>query len=336
MKIILDKITKKYSNTTALNEVSLNIKKNKITAILGPSGCGKTTLLRIIAGLIKQNDGDIYFNDKRVNNLPTQKRNAAMVFQNYALFPHLSVKENIAYGLKNQIKDKKIIKEKVNTVLDMVKLNNLGNRKINELSGGQQQRVALARAIVINPNVLLFDEPLSNLDEKLRESMRYQIKKLQNKTKITTIYVTHDQREALALADEIVVMNKGDINQIDTPERLYKYPKNAFVADFLGQKNIFSINFLKEIADNKNIIIPNNKKVKQFLIRPEEIIISKNGIKCKIVDKENRGNIYRYTLEFNNNFLIMDLINRLDSQVYSINEYIYIDFSKDSIHFLEK
>ena len=334
MRILLDQITKEYADVKALKDISLEIKPKKITAILGPSGCGKTTLLRIIAGLIKQSTGNIYFNDENINHLPTQKRNAAMVFQNYALFPHLTVEENIAYGLKNQTKDKELINRKVKKILETVQLENLGHRKIDELSGGQQQRVALARAIVINPQVLLFDEPLSNLDEKLRESMRHQIKNLQRETRITTVYVTHDQREALAIADEIIVMNHGVINQIDTPENLYKYPKNVFVADFLGQKNIYPVKFLDDLTPDTLIEKPKDSLLNRFLIRPEEIVFKDNGVNCRVINRDNLGNIYRYTLELNNTPIIVDAINRLDQRVYTIGDYVSISFSKESIHFL--
>jgi ABC-type Fe3+/spermidine/putrescine transport system ATPase subunit len=334
MRILLDQITKEYADVKALKNISLEIKPKKITAILGPSGCGKTTLLRIIAGLIKQSTGNIYFNDENINHLPTQKRNAAMVFQNYALFPHLTVKENIAYGLKNQTKDKELINSKVKEILETVQLDNLGHRKIDELSGGQQQRVALARAIVINPQVLLFDEPLSNLDEKLRESMRHQIKNLQRETEITTVYVTHDQREALAIADQIIVMNHGVINQIDSPENLYKYPNNVFVADFLGQKNIYPIEFLDELISDALIEKPKDSLLNRFLIRPEEIILTDKGVNCRVINRDNLGNIYRYTLELNNTPIIVDAINRLDQRVYTIGDSVSINFSKESIHFL--
>jgi len=335
MRILLDQITKEYADVKALKDISLEIKPKKITAILGPSGCGKTTLLRIIAGLIKQSTGNIYFNDENINHLPTQKRNAAMVFQNYALFPHLTVKDNIAYGLKNQTKDKELINSKVKKILETVQLDNLGHRKIDELSGGQQQRVALARAIVINPQVLLFDEPLSNLDEKLRESMRHQIKNLQRETQITTVYVTHDQREALAIADEIIVMNHGVINQIDTPENLYKYPENIFVADFLGQKNIYPIEFLDDLTPDHIIEKPKDSLLNRFLIRPEEIVFNDKGVNCHVINRDNLGNIYRYTLELNNTPIIVDAINRLDQRVYTIGDTVSISFSKESIHFLK-
>jgi ABC-type Fe3+/spermidine/putrescine transport system ATPase subunit len=335
MRILLDQITKEYADIKALKNISLEVKPKKITAILGPSGCGKTTLLRIIAGLIKQSSGNIYFNDENINHLPTQKRNATMVFQNYALFPHLTVQENIAYGLKNQTKDKGLITRQVKKILETVQLDNLGHRKIDELSGGQQQRVALARAIVINPQVLLFDEPLSNLDEKLRESMRHQIKNLQRETQITTVYVTHDQREALAIADEIIVMNHGVINQIDTPQNLYKYPKNVFVADFLGQKNIFPIDFLNSLTPNISVEIPKDSLLNRFLIRPEEIVFQDHGVSCRVINRDNLGNIYRYTLKLNNTPITVDAINRLDQRVYTIGDYVSISFSKESIHFLK-
>lgn len=335
MEIKLKNITKKYTDTLALDNINLNIKKEKITAILGPSGCGKTTLLRIVSGLLKQDSGDIFFNDKNVNNISAQNRDTSLVFQNYALFPHMNVEKNISYGLKNKIKDKKIIKNKVKDILKMVELTGLEKRKIDELSGGQQQRVALARAIVTNPKILLFDEPLSNLDEKLRESMRNQIKNIQRLTKITTIYVTHDQREALALADEIVVMKKGKIKQISNPIDLYRLPKDEFIANFLGQKNIFKFDILRKINFDSNLKNSNKYINKKILLRPEEIFIRKNGIKGVIKGIENRGNIIRYRVDIKNIEIIVDKLNLSFEKNYRIEDVVYLDFNEKSLHLLD-
>ena len=237
-RVIIQNAVKRYGDFTALNGVSLDIQEGEFFTLLGPSGCGKTTLLRMIAGFNSIEGGDFYFGEKRINDVPAHKRDIGMVFQNYAIFPHLTVRENVAYGLKARKMPAKEIKPKVDEALELVQISHLADRKPNELSGGQQQRVALARAFVIEPSVLLMDEPLSNLDAKLRVQMRSVIKKLQRRLGITTIYVTHDQEEALTMSDTVVVMNGGKVQQIGTPEDIYNEPKNAFVADFIGDSNI--------------------------------------------------------------------------------------------------
>ena len=236
-RVIIKNAVKKYGNFTALNGVSLDIKQGEFFTLLGPSGCGKTTLLRMIAGFNTVDGGEICFDDKVINGLEAHKRDIGMVFQNYAIFPHLTVAENVAYGLKARKYPKEKIPAKVDEALDLVQIKNLRDRKPNELSGGQQQRVALARAFVVEPGVLLMDEPLSNLDAKLRVQMRTVIKKLQRRLGITTIYVTHDQEEALAISDRIAVINEGNVMQVGTPEAIYKKPENAFVAGFIGVSN---------------------------------------------------------------------------------------------------
>lgn len=235
--VIIKEAVKKYGDFTALKGVDLEIKPGEFFTLLGPSGCGKTTLLRMIAGFNSVDGGEIRFDDKVINNLEAHKRDIGMVFQNYAIFPHLTVAENVAYGLKAKKYPKDRIPAKVEEALDLVQIKQLKDRKPNELSGGQQQRVALARAFVIEPGVLLMDEPLSNLDAKLRVQMRTVIKKLQRRLGITTIYVTHDQEEALAISDRIAVMKEGLIMQVGTPENIYKKPRNEFVAGFIGVSN---------------------------------------------------------------------------------------------------
>jgi len=235
--VIIKEAVKKYGDFTALNGVSLDIKPGEFFTLLGPSGCGKTTLLRMIAGFNTVDGGEIYFDEKQLNNVPAHKRDIGMVFQNYAIFPHLTVAENVAYGLKAKKVPKDQIEKRVEEALELVQILKLKDRKPNELSGGQQQRVALARAFVIEPSVLLMDEPLSNLDAKLRVQMRTVIKKLQRRLGITTIYVAHDQEEALAISDRIAVMKEGHIMQVGTPESIYKKPENTFVAGFIGVSN---------------------------------------------------------------------------------------------------
>ncbi|MEG0852758.1 MAG: ABC transporter ATP-binding protein [Angelakisella sp.] len=235
--VIVKEAVKKYGDFTALKGVSLEVKSGEFFTLLGPSGCGKTTLLRMIAGFNSVDGGEICFGDKVINNVDAHKRDIGMVFQNYAIFPHLTVAENVAYGLKAKKTPKDEMQRRVNDALAQVQIEALGNRRPNELSGGQQQRVALARAFVIEPGVLLMDEPLSNLDAKLRVQMRTVIKKLQRRLGITTIYVTHDQEEALAISDRIAVMKDGVIMQVGTPEEIYKKPQSPFVAGFIGVSN---------------------------------------------------------------------------------------------------
>ena len=231
-------LVKKYGDGLAVDHISLDVQDGEFLTLLGPSGCGKTTMLRAIAGLIEIDSGDIYFGDQRMNDVPPHRRSTALVFQSYALFPHMTIRENIAFGLRMRSVPPKSREARVNEVMAMVGLEGLLDRKPGTLSGGQQQRVALARAVVTQPDVLLFDEPLSNLDAKLRERLRIEIRELQRRLKITSIYVTHDQTEAMVISDRIVVMNKGRIEQIGDPMTIYQHPVSSFTADFIGQANI--------------------------------------------------------------------------------------------------
>lgn len=284
--ISIENAVKRFGKDTIINGLSLDIKPGEFFTLLGPSGCGKTTLLRMIIGFNSIEGGEIKVDQKVINNIPTNKRNMGMVFQNYAIFPHMSVKDNVAFGLKNRKVPASQIEAQVDEILKIVKIDHLKNRMPAKLSGGQQQRVALARAIVIHPEVLLMDEPLSNLDAKLRVEMRNAIKRIQQQIGITTVYVTHDQEEALAVSDRIAVMNGGVIQQIDTPKNIYQRPANLFVSTFIGLSNILSgIALVKngetsiqiqdysvpmehvsqEVKDGQNIKVS---------IRPEEFIIN--------------------------------------------------------------
>jgi len=238
VRVKLVNVVKRFGEVVAVDHVSIDVEHGELFTLLGPSGCGKTTTLRIIAGLEYPDEGRVYFDDTDVTNLPPYKRNTGMVFQNYALWPHMTVFENVAYGLKIRKLPKEEIRKRVMEVLRLVRLEGLENRYPTQLSGGQQQRVALARALVIEPKVLLLDEPLSNLDAKLRVEMRDEIKRIQRQLGITTIYVTHDQEEAMVLSDRIAIMNNGKIMQIGTPRELYENPRNLFVASFLGKCSI--------------------------------------------------------------------------------------------------
>ena len=229
---------KKYGDNTIISDLSLNIKEGEFFTLLGPSGCGKTTLLRMIAGFNSIEGGDFYFNDKRINDIDPSKRNIGMVFQNYAIFPHMTVRDNVAFGLKNRKESKETIQKETDEFMKLMHISEYADRMPDRLSGGQQQRVALARALVIKPDVLLMDEPLSNLDAKLRVEMRTVIKEIQHTVGITNVYVTHDQEEAMAVSDRIAVINKGDIQQVGTPKDIYQRPANLFVATFIGRSNV--------------------------------------------------------------------------------------------------
>jgi iron(III) transport system ATP-binding protein len=245
--LTLDRITKKFPGrgqeglVTAVDDVSLEIGKGEFFTFLGPSGCGKTTTLRLIAGFEFPTAGTITLDGRRLEDVPPNRRDMAMVFQSYAIFPHLSVFENIAYGLRIKKLSNDEIRRKVAQIMALTKLTGLGNRMPNQMSGGQQQRVSLARSLVVEPKVLLFDEPLSNLDAKLREEMRFEIRDLQRRLNITSIYVTHDQEEALALSDRIAIMNRGKLAQLGTPEEIYEMPRSKFVADFIGLANFLPV-----------------------------------------------------------------------------------------------
>ncbi len=243
MYLILDNLVKTFASrggvgeVTAVNGVSLEIQQGYLVTLLGPSGCGKTTTLRLIAGFEFPNSGRILLDGNAINDLPPHRRDMSMVFQSYAIFPHLNVFENIAYGLNVQKRSRDEIKRRVARVLELVELTGLENRAPNQLSGGQQQRVALARALIMEPKVLLMDEPLSNLDAKLREQMRTEIRRIQKRLGITSVYVTHDQVEAMTLSDQVVVMNQGKIEQVGPPDEIYRRPRTRFVADFIGRAN---------------------------------------------------------------------------------------------------
>ncbi len=238
--VSLTEIVKRFGDFTAVHKMSLDIAEGSFVTLLGPSGCGKTTTLRMIAGLLDPSEGDIAIKGKRVNDVPIHKRNLGLVFQNYALFPHKTVAENVAFGLKYRNVGKEDARKKVAAALDLVQLPDLGRRYPKELSGGQQQRIALARAIVIEPDVLLLDEPLSALDANLREDMRVELKRIQQRIGVTTVFVTHDQTEALAMSDQIIVMSKGRVEQVGAPEEVYNTPASEFVAQFLGASNLLS------------------------------------------------------------------------------------------------
>ncbi|RDU65499.1 sulfate/molybdate ABC transporter ATP-binding protein [Helicobacter sp. MIT 14-3879] len=299
MGIVIENICKKFDDFTCLDSINLNIKEGNLTALLGPSGSGKTTLLRIIAGLEQSDCGNIIFFNKNITNQHTKDRGFGFVFQHYALFKHMNVFDNIAFGLKIAPKktrlSKEKIKEKVKFLLSMVQLEGMANKYPSELSGGQKQRVALARALAIEPKVLLLDEPFGALDVKIRQELRRWLRKLHDEIHITSIFVTHDQEEALEVSDEIVVMNKGKIEQVGTPEEVYEHPVNPFVYSFLGNVNLFSGRM------DSNGIVLDNKANNIIFARPHEIKVclkeENNTTKVKIISHRILGAIVRLNLE---------------------------------------
>ena len=309
----IEDVTKKYGDFTAIDKMNFTIKDGEFFTLLGPSGCGKTTLLRMIAGFNTIEAGNIYFNDKIINKTPANKRDIGMVFQNYAIFPHLSIYENVEYGLKLRGIPKAEREKQIEEVLKIVRIENLKDRMPDKLSGGQQQRVALARAIVIKPKILLMDEPLSNLDAKLRVEMRNAIKQIQRQIDITTVYVTHDQEEALAVSDRIAVMEGGVVRQIGSPQQIYRRPADVFVSTFIGLSNLFD-GVVRSEADRKSVeLLPDYRVPMQNLaaeafdgqavvvsVRPEEFIITEgegDGIPAVVKSSVFLGLTTHYFLE---------------------------------------
>ena len=274
-------ISKQFGDTLVLDEMNLTVRENEFVTLLGPSGCGKTTTLRIIGGFVQPTTGKVIFDGKDITKLPPNKRPVNTVFQKYALFTHMNVEENIAFGLKIRGKSKDYIRDKIKYALKLVNLDGYEKRSVNALSGGQQQRIAIARAIVNEPRVLLLDEPLGALDLKLRQDMQYELIRMKKELGITFIYVTHDQEEALTMSDTIVVMNQGYIQQMGTPEQIYNEPENAFVADFIGESNIVDGVMLEDrLVEILGVKFPcvdegfgRNKPV-DVVIRPEDIVLS--------------------------------------------------------------
>ena len=285
VNIKINNAIKRFGNNTVISDVTLDIKDKELFTLLGPSGCGKTTLLRMIAGFNTIEGGDFFFNERKINDMEVSHRNIGMVFQNYAIFPHYSVRQNVEFGLRNRKLKKDDIKREADKFLSLMQMYDFRDRKPEQLSGGQQQRVALARALVIKPDVLLMDEPLSNLDAKLRLEMRQVIRDIQKEVGITTIYVTHDQEEAMAISDRIAVMNDGKIQQIGSPQEIYHRPINQFVATFIGRTNLITANYSAEddiiTVGNHSFSVKNlnlDEDIEVLLsIRPEDLIMNEHG-----------------------------------------------------------
>ena len=315
MRIAVRDLTKRFGPLEVVSRASFSIGEGELFTLLGPSGCGKTTLLRLIAGFYAPDEGEVRFDDRRVNEVPPHERGIGMVFQNYALWPHMTVFENVAYGLKLRKLDRAEIAHRVEGVLDKVQLAGLGERYPGQLSGGQQQRVALARALVLNPQILLLDEPLSNLDAKIRIQVRAEIRRLQKELGITTVYVTHDQEEALTLSDRIAVFNQGKIFQVGAPRDLYERPADRFVADFIGINNLIEGTVRSVDAARGRLTAQTALGELQALrgerlaagdrcvicIRPENIVLGEgaegNFVRGKIAFAAYLGNTLRYDVD---------------------------------------
>jgi iron(III) transport system ATP-binding protein len=340
--IEIKNINVSYGSNHVLKEVSLNIENKDFYTFLGPSGCGKTTLLRLIAGFEKSSSGELFIDGKEVSNLNPWERDVGMVFQNYALWPHMTVYKNISFGLEEKKIDKKEIKSRVDEVLELVDLKDLSGRYPFQLSGGQQQRVALARTLVVKPKVLLLDEPLSNLDAKLRVQMRKELQDLHKKIGITSIFVTHDQEEANSMSTNLAILNEGVVQQVGKPVDLYNNPENIFVANFLGTTNVIDGTFKNnnftssEGLEIKDII--DDKKGTNILLRPQNLYLHGNNNDFQnfegiVINQEFLGNIVRYTVNVKNHLLTVDSLHEVNKKIYSPNEKIkiYLDPSKIKI-----
>ena len=332
--IRLESVSKSFDGETILDHIDLDIKHNEFVTLLGPSGCGKTTTLRIIGGFVDADEGNVYFEGKKINDVPPYQRNINTVFQRYALFPHLNVYENIAFGLRLKKMGDAEIREKVKAMLALVNLKGFERRSVSQLSGGQQQRVAIARALVNEPRALLLDEPLSALDAKLRKDMQKELKEIQKRTGITFIFVTHDQEEALSMSDKVVVMADGRIQQIGTPIEIYNEPINAFVADFIGESNIVSgtmprdyvVKFAGHSFSCEDAGFAPNEKV-DVVVRPEDIDIvpvEDAMLTGEVTSVTFKGDYYEIIVDINNfKWMIesTDRVNAGDTIGISIDPY---------------
>ena len=333
--------TMEFDGETILNSIDLSINDKEFLTLLGPSGCGKTTTLRIIGGFLKPTSGDVFFDGKRINDIPPYERQVNTVFQRYALFPHLDVYENIAFGLRTQKLPEREIDERVTEMLEVVSLRGFEDRKVTALSGGQQQRVAIARALVNRPKVLLLDEPLGALDMRLRKDMQQELKRIQQQMEITFIYVTHDQEEALAMSDTVVVMNEGIIQQIGTPEDIYNEPRNAFVADFIGESNILDgimrEDYVVETFGRRFTCLDKGfgkDEAVDVVVRPEDIDIvpvSEGMLTGTVTSITFKGMQYDVIVDFKG---FKWLIQTTDSP--SVGERIGIKIDPDGFHIMPK
>ncbi|RKI71186.1 ABC transporter ATP-binding protein [bacterium 1xD42-67] len=350
---MLDHISKIYQDPKtgkdfyAVKDISLTIEPGSFVTLLGPSGCGKTTTLRMIAGFESPDEGEIYLGDQAINALTPNKRDTAMVFQSYALLPHYNVFDNVAYGLKLRKVSKDEIQRRVMRILDLVELTGMESRMTNQLSGGQQQRVALARALVIEPSVLLFDEPLSNLDAKLRASMRTEIRRIQQEVGITAVYVTHDQSEAMALSDDIIIMNRGVVAQMGTPQEIYYHPNSEFVADFIGEANFLKGALVRMDGDHavlevegsaarvpaKAGMAPGTEYT--VVLRPESAILrDEGGLPCEVVLSCFMGSYQNYHVQVGGTLVKLTDYDPKNKRIYQVGEKCALVFDPESVHIL--
>ena len=337
--INLKNINKKFNSVEVIKSFNLKINEGEFVTLLGPSGCGKTTLLRMIAGLEHVSSGEIFIGDENVTSVPPNKRDTSIMFQDYALFPHMNIEQNIGYGLKLKKLDKNLIKEKTSSWLKKIGLENYNNRMPYEISGGQRQRVALARSLIVEPGVLLLDEPLGALDANLRKTMQVELKKIHSEFGITFVYVTHDQEEALSMSSRIVLMNEGEIEQLSNPNELYDKPNTSFAAKFMGFSNIYSISDLQQL--NSENIIKHLKEehinLNKICFRSKDIEIhpQKNG-EFKIISKNYYGDLYKFQA-INSNGLIINLSSS-DNKIskLEINSEVNLTIDNSKIISLQK
>ncbi|MEN8098125.1 MAG: ABC transporter ATP-binding protein [Chloroflexota bacterium] len=355
MYLALENIVKTFvtrggvGEVTAVDGVSLEINEGELVTLLGPSGCGKTTTLRLIAGFEFPNRGNIFLDGEVINELPPHSRDMSMVFQSYAVFPHLNVYENVAYGLKVQRLSKDEIQNRVDRALQLVELTGLDQRAPNQLSGGQQQRVALARALIMEPKVLLMDEPLSNLDAKLRVQMRTEIRRIQQQLGITSVYVTHDQIEAMTLSDRIVVMNEGIIEQIGSPTEVYRHPSTRFVADFIGRAN-FVPGMVQQVSDGSAVVSAFGQPIKladvrtdindgdkvTLVVRPEmiQIVPHENAVKATVHRVSYLGDMIEYDVQVDDTTIIVVETDPTRMVLHPVGADVGLEFREDCIHIL--
>lgn len=324
-----------------LEDLNISMEKGELVSLLGPSGCGKTTTLRVIAGLIEPKDGAFILDQENLTKVPVHKRNFGMVFQSYALFPHMTIAENVAFGLKLRKEKKSAIQQRVTEMLAICGLEGFENRYPKQLSGGQRQRVALARALVIAPKLLLLDEPLSNLDAKLRVAMRIEIKRIQQQLGITTVFVTHDQEECFSISDKVAIMNNGVIEQYDTPEQIYRLPVSKFVAQFIGFENFFAVKRNSEgvLQTSTGLTITSSissltSEQGTATIRPEDIQIVENGLLTgKVIVRTFLGKSHQYEVETPLGTL---LVNGSDQQLYQTGDTIGLNLPAEKVVLLER
>ena len=346
-RISVKDAVKRYGNNTVIPDLNLEIGDGELFTLLGPSGCGKTTTLRMVAGFESPDEGEIYLGGEPINALTPNKRDTAMVFQSYALFPHYNVFDNVAYGLRLRKVPKPEIERRVKEILELVEMGGMESRMTNQLSGGQQQRVALARALVVEPGVLLFDEPLSNLDAKLRVSMRTEIRRIQQKLGITAIYVTHDQSEAMAISDQIIIMKKGVIAQMGSPMDIYYHPVDEFVADFIGEAN-FLKGSSKGMRDNACVVDVDGRECLvatdgafeagrecEIVLRPEAIRIGETGLlPCKVELSCFMGSYQNYHVRVGDTLVKIADNCPVAKKIYAVGDDVWLSFDKECAHIL--